>query len=191
MKFNLYHVEPFNEVAWPEMNSDINLDSPALAVLTDFRYHQPFIIERDERASEVERNMLRAHVRMQLVVDQNNHFVGLVSLDDLNSQEILKKVADGYTREELAAADFMRPKSALKALDYQELRQATVRDLVQTLKDNVQQHYLVVDRKDRKIRGVISASDLARKLRLNIDINQRSSFVSVYAALYHPEPRPH
>ena len=183
-RFNLYQLEAVDKLAYPDMANNITLDSPALAVMTDFKYHEPLVADSHERACDIEQSMLQAHVRMKLVVNQDNEFLGLVSLDDLNAQEILKRVAKGAHREALSAADFMRPKDSLRAFDYHELRQATISDVVQTLKENEFQHYLVVDRKAHRIRGVISASDLARKLRLDIKINSRSSFVSVYAALH-------
>lgn len=183
-KLNLYQIESFDELARPEAIQDITLDSPALSVLTDFTHYAPLVTDVDEKAADIEQKMLRNHVRLKLVVDKANQFLGLISLEDLNAQEILKKVAQGYTRDDLSAFDFMRSKNALKALDYKELKQATVGDLVQILKDNPHQHYLVIDRGLHKIRGVISASDLARKLRLDINVNQRSSFVDVYLSLY-------
>lgn len=186
-RFNLYRVESVDELARPELMNDITLDSPALLILTDFMYHEPLVTELGDRACDIEQSMLRDHVRLKLVVDQYHHFVGLVSLDDLNAQEILKKVSKGFSRDDLSVKDFMRAKDSLLALDYHELRYATVKDVVQILKGHEHQHYLVVDRKRHKIRGVISASDLARKLRLDINVDKCSSFVSVYSALY-PEP---
>lgn len=184
MKCHLYPVDSIDQLAWPETSTGLSLDSPALAVMTDFQYHQPRFVDGDDSASAVEQAMLRAHVRLQLVVDDHLQFLGLVSLDDLNSQEILKRVANGYGREDLSARDFMRPRGDLRALDYQELRKASVRDLVETLKDNEHQHYLVVDRNSHRIRGVISSSDLARKLQLDIQVHKGSSFVAIYNALF-------
>lgn len=189
-RFNLYQLETVDTLAYPDVLNKITLDSPALSVMTDFKYIQPLVADRHDRACDIEQSMMQAHVRMKLVVNEDNEFLGLVCLEDLNQQEILKRVAKGAHRDDLSAADFMQPKDSLRALDYHELRQATVGDVVQTLKDNEYQHYLVVDRREHKIRGVISASDLARRLRLDININSRSSFVSVYAALY-PEPLLH
>lgn len=189
-RFNIYPIESVDELAHPEFSNSITLDSPALSVMTDFKYHEPLVAGSSDRAADIEQSMLRSHVRMKLVVNDQDQVVGIVSLDDLNAQEMLKRVTKGMSRDDLSAADFMRHKNTLRALDYHELRQATVRDLVQTLKDNEHQHYLVVDRKEHKIRGVISASDLARKLHLDININSRSSFVNVYSAL-HPEPALH
>lgn len=189
-RFNLYQLETVDTLAYPDVLNKITLDSPALSVMTDFKYIQPLVADRHDRACDIEQSMMQAHVRMKLVVNEDNEFLGLVCLEDLNQQEILKRVAKGAHRDDLSASDFMQPKDSLRALDYHELRQATVGDVVQTLKDNEYQHYLVVDRREHKIRGVISASDLARRLRLDININTRSSFVSVYAALY-PEPLLH
>jgi CBS domain containing-hemolysin-like protein len=184
MKCHLYPVDSIDQIAWPESSTGLSLDSPALTLLTDFQYHQPRFVDGHDSASAVEQAMLRTHVRLQLVVDEHHQFLGLVSLDDLNGQEILKRVAHGFKRSDLAAKDFMRPRGALRALDYEELRQARVRDLVETLKNKEHQHYLVVDRKSHHIRGVISASDIARKLRLDIKIHHGSSFVAIYNALF-------
>lgn len=58
--------------------------------------------------------MLQAHVRLKLVVDDHGAFVGLVSLADLDDQEKVKKVAEGFNRRDLAVADFMRPRDSLR-----------------------------------------------------------------------------
>ena len=80
--------------------------------------------------------------------------------------------------------DFMQPRSRLKAFNYQELEEAVIGDVVEALKYSGQQHYLVLDRETHKIRGIFSSSDIARKLHLAIDIQNRSSFLHIFEAIH-------
>lgn len=189
-RFNLYEVDPVDQLAGPSIQDMVTLDSPALSLLLDFQAHEALVAGSDDRACDLEQSMLRTHVHLRLVVDKNNQFLGLVSLDDINAQEIMKKVAKGFLRDNLLATDFMHPKESLRALDYHELKQASVRDVVQMLRKNEHQYYLVVDRRAHRIRGVISAADIASRLGLDISVNKSASFINVYAAL-HPEPLQH
>src|SRR5690606_15719965 len=131
-----------------------------------------------------ERLMLQAHVRLKLVVDDHGAFLGLVSLADLDHQERIKKVAEGFSRKELAVADFMRPRDSLRVLSFEQLSEAQVGDVVEALRNTPDQHCLIIDFRNHEIRGVISSSDIARRLQLPLDINRHSSFVSIFTALY-------
>lgn len=179
-----YSPDPSARLVWPDHSGSITLHSPALSVFTDFRQHQPLVVNAQCDADEAERLMQQAHVRLKLVVDGDGQFLGLVSLADLDSQEKIKKVAEGYRRNELTVADFMRPRDSLRVLSYQQLAEAQVGDVVEALRLTPDQHCLVIDFGNHEIRGVISSSDMARRLKLPLDINRHSSFVSIFSALY-------
>lgn len=183
-KLEFYNPDPAAHLVWPNESRDVNLDSSALTVFTDFKENRPLVIDAHCSAIEAERLMLEEHVRLKLVINADRDFLGVVSLADLNSQELLKKVAKGFSRNELKVVDFMRPRESLRVLDYEEVARSTVADLVETLKGNYQQHCLVIDRSSHEIRGVVSASDLARRLRLPLDINRNSSFFGIFTALH-------
>jgi CBS domain containing-hemolysin-like protein len=176
----LYSVQPVDELIWPEQVGDVTLESSALSVFTDFREVSPLVIDAKTTASDTEALMKQAHVRMKIVIDENNHFVGLVGLNDLTERKIIKKIAEGYDRNELMVTDFMRSKAEAKAFAYDELELATVSDVVTALQQSGHQHCLVIDKETHQIRGVISASDVARKLKLPVDINKGASFVDVF-----------
>jgi len=180
---DFYNTNAIDELAWPTENKEITINSPALEVFTDFFEHTPLVLEATTLAVDAEKLMQKAHVRLKLVVDKDNHFLGIVSLADVNNQEIVKKTSQGFNRDELSITDFMRPKSKLKTFDYIEVSRAKVNDIVEALKYSGQQHCLVIDHEKHKIRGIISASDIARKLRLSIDIENRSSFSHVFKAI--------
>ncbi len=180
-----YDTTPFDELAWPELNKRISLESSALEIFTDFEKTQPMVIDSSMSAVDAEKLMQTEHVRLKFVVNSNNHLLGVVSLEDLNSREILKRVSKGENREELSVTDFMRPRNKLKSFDYSDLAHASIKDVIGSLKNSGYRHCLVVDHKHHKIRGIISASDIARSLQLQINIKSDSSFVGIFKAIQH------
>lgn len=186
-KLNLYAVENIDQLAWPENSQDISIKSPALTIFTDFTHNEPLVIEQSTLAIDVEHLMKQAHVRLKLVIDDAEQFIGLVSSELLNHQEIMKKVAQGFIREQLNVTDFMLEKSQLKAIDYQDLCHSRIGDVVETLHDAGQQHCLVVDHLTHSIRGVLSANDIAKRLKLGLDVSTATSFSSIFKAIYQPK----
>lgn len=181
---SLCHVEEIDELAWPENHQKINLQSSALSVFTDFKKHKPLVIDGDLSAHEAEQLMLNAHVRLKIVLDQKNKFLGVVSLTDISHQEIMKKVANGHYHDDLLVTDFMQSKSSLKAIDFEELQNANVGDVLQTLKANGQRHCLVIDRNKHYIRGVVSASDLVKTLKLDVDLSSPPTFIDIFNIIH-------
>lgn len=180
----LYDTTPIDELAWPDTPTTLDVSSPALKVFTDFEKVEPLVIESSSFAKDAEVAMKKTHVRLKLVVDNDNKFVGVLSLDNLIGPEFMAKVVQGFKREELRVTDFMTPKDKLKAFDYSDVANSTIGNLIEALKERGQQHCLVIDRDTHKIRGLISASDIARKLKLSININSESSFSNIFNVLY-------
>ncbi len=180
----LYDIHDVDKLAWPDRIQVVDAESPALAVLTDFKQQKPLIVNHNMRAVDIPGLMRRQHVRLKLVVDDYEEFLGVVSLDDLQEEEILKKVAFGYDRCELGATDFMKSRHAMKALDIAELEHVRLGDLLHLLRAVREQHCLVVDRQSHCVRGVISASDIARKMKLPLVPGRDASFERVYRATH-------
>ena len=87
------------------------------------------------------------------------------------------------SRGELLVSDFMHPRESLKCFDYNELANATVSDVLETQKNNHQQHCLVIDREKHEIRGLISARDVARLIQRSFDIEEHLSFEALFKEL--------
>lgn len=179
----LYSTDSIDRLVWPEAQSAITGITPALSILTDFRQHQPRVIDAGVKALELESIMKRSHVKMKLVLDKNQRFIGIVSLYDLSEENILRKVSKYTPRSELLVSDFMHPRETLKCFDYDELCRATVNDVLETQKHNLQQHCLVIDRKAHEIRGLISARDVARLINRSVDIETHISFEALFEEL--------
>lgn len=177
-----------NELTWPTTIENINIYSPAVTVFTDFQKAGPRVIESNARADELVQLMRKEHVRMKIVVDADNHFVGIVSLEDLSEDVFIKQVANGFDRSELMVADLMRSKEMLLALSYKSLLHSDIESLLFSQRNNKLQHLLVIDEDTKAIRGLVSSNDVARQLRLDIDVGF-SSFAQTYesAILGHKE----
>jgi len=187
MKLDFFDIEATDDIAKPETVGSITKDSSALEVFTDFNVYMPLMLEEGSCAVEAEKQMQKAHVRLKLVVDKDENFVGVVSLDNLNNQEVIKRLSKGYSREELSIDEVMIPKEQLKAFDYDKSACATITNVIEALKENGQQHCLVLDRNAHKIRGIISASDIVRKLKLPVNIMTDASFLGIFNTVYHPD----
>ena len=168
-----------NNLIWPATTEDINIYSSALSVFTDFTTAGPRVIESSTRADELVQLMKKEHVRMKIVVDTDNHFIGVISLDDLSEDVFIKQIANGFKRSELMVADLMRAKEELLALSYTSLRNSDIESLLFSQRHNLLQHLLVIDEDTKAIRGVISSNDVVRQLRLDVDV-AFSSFAYTY-----------
>lgn len=179
----LYNTESTDRLVWPEEQHSVSAKTPALSILTDFRQNRPRVIDENVRALELENLMKLSHVKMKLVLNSQNKFIGIVSLFDLSEENILKKVDKITPRSELSVSDFMHPRETLMCFDYTDLVKATVEEVLETQKHNHQQHCLVIDREQHEIRGLISARDVARLINHSVDIETHISFEALFNEL--------
>lgn len=179
---HFYNSNDIQFLASPEVPQNLSLISPALQFFTDFTQTQPLVIESTVSAVEVKKLMQKAHVRMKFVVDEKDHFMGIISSDELIDRRLVQKISEGFKRDEVPLTELMIPKKSLKALDYTEVSKATIGDVIHMLKDSGERHCLVIDRDKNQVRGIFSASDLSRKLQLPIDIQDKLNFYKVFSA---------
>lgn len=183
------HLFPVSHVAHlvrPEEFHELSPLSSALEFFTDFKKHVPLTIDGSTPAESVETLMWQAHVKLKLVVDGEGELIGTVSLDDLDDQHFMARVARGYAHNEILVKDLMMPKAKIMALNLNDLEQATINDVVKALQHKGQQHCLVVDHSTTQIRGLISASDVARRLRIPIRIERVPTFVDIFSSIKRP-----
>ncbi|MFT5612112.1 MAG: nitrous oxidase accessory protein NosD [Arenicella sp.] len=76
--FNIYNVEDTDELAWPQINSRLSLNSPSIAFFTDSSRHRPLVIDATVTALEAELLMKTAHVRLKFMVSEETRFLGIV-----------------------------------------------------------------------------------------------------------------
>ena len=181
----LVSIENISALQHPETPQELTLASPATAIFTDFRSQTPIVTDMNAPALQIEEQMLRAHVKLNIVLDGNGEFLGVITLKDLSSDRIIRLVAQGAERHELKVNDLMTHKKGLMALPVEEVLGSCVGDVLLTLQHAGIQHCLVVDRGEHNIRGLISASDVARRLRLPVSVSKAPCFSEIYSAVTH------
>ncbi|MDR2214113.1 MAG: CBS domain-containing protein [Pseudomonadales bacterium] len=189
-QLQLFNLDQVQGIRHPASDTRVTPRSPAAVVFTDFDVHAPVMIEAAASAIDVEGLMKRAHVKLMLVMDQQDRFIGVISLADLSEEHIIRAVAGGTSRHEIQVQDLMQQRGQLHALSYEEIHHATVQDVLNTLRGEHAQHALVLDLQSQELRGLISASDVARKLHLPLPAGAVVEFSEVSAMLLrHSEMR--
>lgn len=168
---------------YPREKEPLTLRSPALSFFTDFTEVTPLVIDSDTSAVDTLNTMKKTHVRLQIVINQSNEVIGIVSADDLKERKIIQKLNKGDKRQDVSVTELMIPREKLKVLTYEEVSQYKISAVIDTLRSLGQQHCLVVDQEANKIRGLFSVSDISRKLHIPIDIYDAPSFLKLAVAL--------
>lgn len=183
-KLNVFAVAAQDHLVQPEEFEDIQANTSALAILTDFRSHKPHMVDSNLEASEAVEIMKAEDVVIKIVVDDRKEFVGVISVDDLSEHNLLlKQLALHVRRDELLVRDLMHGRDAISAVDYDQFKYASVADVVSTLKKSHQEYLLVVDKDAHHIRGIVSSRDISRRLRVPVKIEKELTFADIFSAI--------
>jgi len=175
--------------ASPWQSAPVTLQSPALDVMTDLTKVKAATIRPDQTLHQAEQTMIYQGVRMLFVVNEMPALEGLITSTDLRGERQMSLVHSRNLRfEDMRVADVMTELSMLDAIDYEPMVGATVGNVVATLKRVGRNHLLVVQAAahaaPRRVRGVISRTQVERQLGQLIDITEiASSFSEVERAL--------
>ena len=126
---------------------------------------------------------------MLFVVTDMPSIEGLITTTDLRGDRQMRIVHErGMHYDDLCVGDVMTTLSMLDAIDLEHVGRATVANAVATLKWLGRNHLLVVEaatgQTPRRVRGVISRSQIERQLGVSIEITPiASSFSEIEQAL--------
>ncbi|MBI5910970.1 MAG: CBS domain-containing protein [Betaproteobacteria bacterium] len=167
----------------------VRVDSPALAVLTDLRQIPAATIDPEAPVDAANRFMIRRGVRLLLVSDDERRVLGLITSNEvLGEKPVQFALERGIKRQEIRVRDIMIPCGRLEVLHYADLIHAEVGHIVATLQHSGRQHALVADMggdgKTQTVRGIFSASQIARQLGVAIQTTELAqTFAEIGAAL--------
>ncbi|WP_456267211.1 CBS domain-containing protein [Kushneria sp. AK178] len=155
-------------------SASLNMDSPALTLLTDFQQVRAFTVSSHSSADDALQTMKQNSIHMLLVINDKGEFTGVVSARILfGGSAVTRAMQEGALAREDVTVDMIQlPREELHAIDHERLERATVGDLVQTLKASGDRHVLVTDHDDDgslRIRGVISAREVSNALGIDLD----------------------
>lgn len=181
---NVFALAANDHLVQPEEFTDVQANTSALAILTDFRNHKPHMVDSHLEATEALEVMLAEDVKTKIVVDDSKEFIGVISVDDLADHNmLLKQMALHVKRDELLVRDLMHARANIRAIEYGQFKWATVADVVSTLKKSHQEYLLVVDKDAHHIRGIVSSRDIASRLHAPVEIEKELTFVDIFTAV--------
>lgn len=174
-QIRLQDIADVDFIVSPEQTrSPLTIYSPALEVLTDFAVTKPVTIQESMPIQEALEYMKSQHVRLLFVVDNHDHFSGIVSAADLQGRKVMAFMQrDGISRDQVQVRHIMLGKLQISALTHSQIADARVGDVMLTLKGSGAQHVLVVDESTAgvvRVRGIISSSDISRCLKIGFDV---------------------
>lgn len=161
-----------------------SLYSPAFEVFTDFTEIKPVTVPESLPIQEALEYMKSQHVRLLFVLDNQDNFTGIITASDAAGRKVMAFMQrDGVSRDQVQVRHIMLSKLNMNALTYEQLKDARVGDIMLTLKGSGDQHVVVIDESSAgvlRIRGIISASDISRRLKIGFDVMYESkSFAEI------------
>jgi CBS-domain-containing membrane protein len=168
-----------------EPRDRVSLDDPAFSVMTDLREIPAATTTAAESVDRAHALMIQRGVRLLFVLEDGDVLCGVITATDLLGEKPMRFMqARGVSHAELAVADLMTPSSMLQALSLQDVAQMRVGHVVATLKAVGRQHMMVAEDGGRRVRGLFSATQVARQLGLPLATPEvAQTFADIEAAL--------
>jgi len=171
-------------LAQPPMGR-VTLDDPAFSVMTDLSQQPAATTFPDEPADRAHAMMIERGVRLLFALDRDGAIAGVITATDLLGEKRIRVMQErGVSHRELRVADLMTDISQLEAIAFSDVGQMRVGHVVATFRSVRRQHVLVSEREGAVVRGILSASRVARQLGLQLDtVEIASTFADIEAAL--------
>ena len=178
-------IAPGARVAEPMTPGRVTMDDPAFSVMTDLREVSAATTGPEETIDAAHAQMIRRSVRLLFVLDANGSVAGVITATDLLGEKPVRFMQDrGVSHSEILVEDIMTPGSMLEALPLVDIAQMRVGHIVATLKKVGRKHLMVAEDGGRRVRGLFSASQIARQLGMELQTFEvAGSFAEVEAAL--------
>ena len=172
-------------VAEPSAPGRVGLDDPAFSVMTDLREVSAATTTADETLAEAEARMVRRGVRLLFVLDGERKLAGVITATDLLGEKPVRFMqARNVTHAEIQVGDLMTPAASLEALAVMDVAQMRVGHIVATFKAVGRRHLMVAEDNGLRVRGLFSASQIARQLGVELQtIEVAKTFADIEAAL--------
>ena len=166
----------------------VTAESQAIDVMTDLSQVPAATIGADLLLDDANRSMLVRGVRLLVVVDEHNKIAGLVtSVDVLGEKPLQVAQRRQCKRSELRVADVMTSIEHVEALGIDDVKRASVGNIVATLIADGRAHAIVVGNASdghQCLLGIISASQIARQLGVQIHTQEMArTFAEIEAVI--------
>ena len=163
----------------------VNLDDRAAECMTDLKQVSAAVIEPSATIDTANQTMIERGVRLLLVVERSREVVGIITANDILGEKPMQFMQEsGIKRHEVLVQDIMTAQHQQEVLSLDDVLHSKVGHVVATLKKSGRQHAVVVDNAARKIRGIFSATQIARQLGVTIQTTEVArTFAEIEAVL--------
>jgi len=168
-----------------EMDESVGLHESAMKVVTHFSKVAAMTINPCASMNNASERMIASNVRLLFVTDQYYNVMGLVTSRDLLGDRVIKYIQEhGGTRDDIMVRDIMTPRHKIEALRLEDVQEARVGDVVETLRRMGRQHALVMtkDENGSRIAGVISTTQVTKQTGEEISVAGVASTIADLAA---------
>lgn len=172
-----------------ELPAKLGLDSPAIMTMTDLRQVSALTIEPNVSIDWALKRMREGGVRLLLVINHDNEVIGLITSTDILGEKPLRLQRELNLRHsEIRVRDVMVSRDQLEFIAYGDVLNATVDDVVETLRRTGRRHALVYDTDGRTgmqaVRGIFSATRLSQQLDMSFEpVEIATTFAEVELAI--------
>lgn len=146
---------------------------PAIKAMTDLKKVPARIIYPKSTIDAANEKMIANNVRLLFVVNYSDQIIGIITAQDILGEKPLQYAQENnIKRSDILVKDIMTPAKNIQVLDIKTLSQATVADIIETLRHKKTQHILVVDyeepNNEKIVRGIFSLNQIARQLGIQV-----------------------
>jgi CBS domain-containing protein len=172
-------------IAQPNAPGRVTLDDPAFSVMTDLREVSAATTAPEEPIDAAHAIMIRRGVRLLFVLDAQGALEGIITATDLLGAKPMQFMhAHGVSHAEVQVRDIMTPAESLDAVSLLDVAQMRVGHVVATLKSVRRRHLTVAEDGGTRVRGLFSASQVARQLGMELQTFEvAETFAAIEAAL--------
>ena len=168
-------------------HNEVSLTSSATEVMTDFHHHPAITIQSDISIDDANAKMISFGIRSLLVTNSSGQIIGIMTATDILGEKPMKVLQQrGGRHQDITVYDVMTASDRLFFVHYDDLKNAKVGHVLQTLKQSGRQHTLVLEEDDagnKIVRGIVSAAQIARQLGLSHHGDVARTFMEVEHAL--------
>ena len=163
----------------------VTYDDPAISVMTDLQHVSVASTTPEEPIEEAHAMMIRRGVRLLFVLDTSGAVQGVITATDLLGEKPVRFMQErGISHSEIRVGDIMTPAAHLEAVALSSLPSMRVGHVVSTMRAVRRQHLMVSEDDGRRIRGLFSATQVARQLGVELQTTEVArTFADIEAAL--------
>jgi CBS-domain-containing membrane protein len=153
----------------PDPPELVRLDSPAVCVMTDFKYVHPVTVSPDRTIDDALNKMKTAGVRLLLVTNESGEVIGIITAKEIMGEQPIRIVEETRVqRSEIYVSMIMTAQPDITVLNNLSVLNAQVGEIIETLRRLERQHILVVETdvstRAPRIIGMFSTSHISKLL---------------------------